>query len=69
MNLPAPLNGMDVHSGGTVHGLAVEQVPGGTAGKACSRPVVPVSSLELTTQTTPVPGLVPFEVTTGEPDV
>jgi len=67
--LPAPLNGADVHSGGTAQGMVLVQVPGGIAGKACSRPVVPNSSLALTTQTTAVPRFVPFDVTTGDPEV
>ena len=69
VNLPAPLNGADVQIGATEHGFADEHVPGGTARNASRVPVVPVGSLELTTQTTPVVLSVPSEVTTGEPEV
>ena len=67
--MPALVNGADVQIGDTVQGDAPVHVPGGTTGKASSVPVVPSWSLDLTSQTTPVLGLVPSEVTTGEPDV
>ena len=52
-----------------VHGFALEQPAGGTASNASRVPRAPFPPAAPTTQTTALARLVPFEVTTGEPEV